>query len=125
MTPTYSDGYRFALDDLPGPIFGAWILLQGLTGGGPLPILLGLAAVGFTLFKRHRRYDLYEDALVVSYFVPRVLAVYMRDIESVQVVRQPTVGPVVSIRRKAGANVIIRPSNPEEMASRLNDALNA
>jgi hypothetical protein len=91
----------------------------------PVPIVLGLAAIAFTLFKRHRRYDLFEDALIVRYLAPRVLAVYMRDIESVQVVRQPTVGPVVSIRRKAGANVIIRPSNPEEMASRLNDALNA
>ncbi len=125
VTPTYSDRYRFAFNDLPAPIFGAWFLLQGFAGGGLLPIVLGLAAIAFTLFKRHRRYDLFEDALIVRYLAPRVLAVYMRDIESVQVVRQPTVGPVVSIRRKAGANVIIRPSNPEEMASRLNDALNA
>jgi hypothetical protein len=125
MTPTYSDGYRFALNDLPGPIFGAWILLQGLTGGGPLPILLGLAAVGFTLFKRHRRYDLYEDALVVSYFVPRVLAVYLRDIEGVQVMRQPIVGLVLLIQRKTGPKLIIRPKDPQEMESRLNAVLGA
>jgi hypothetical protein len=125
MTPTYSDGYRFALNDLPGPIFGAWILLQGLTGGGPLPILLGLAAVGFTLFKRHRRYDLYEDALVVSYLVPRVLAVYLRDIEGVQVMRQPIVGLVLLIQRKTGPKLIIRPKDPREMESRLNAVLGA
>ena len=95
VTPTYSDGYRFAFNDLPAPLFGAWFLIQGLTGGGPLPILLGLAVVVFTLFKLHRRYDLYGDALVVSYLLPRVLAVYLRDIEGVQVVRQPIVRTVI------------------------------
>ena len=123
MAPTYIDRYRFAVTDLFTPVFCAWFLLQGFAGGGPLPILLGLAGIAFTLFKRHRRYDLYEDAFVVRYLVPRVLAVYVRDIESVQLVRQPMVGPVVLIQRKVGTKLVIRPSDPQEMVSRLNAVL--
>ena len=123
MAPTYIDRYRFAVTDLFTPVFCAWFLLQGFAGGGPLPILLGLAVVAFTLFKRHRRYDLYEDAFVVRYLMPRVLAVYVRDIESVQLVRQPMVGPVVLIQRKVGTKLVIRPNDPQEMVSRLNAVL--
>lgn len=123
MTPSYVDRYRFAFTDLFTPVFCAWVLLQGLAGGGPLPILLGLAVVAFTLWKRHRRYDLYEDAFVVRYLVPRVLVVYLRDVESVQLVRQPMVGPVVLIQRKVGAKLVIRPNDSEEMVSRLNAVL--
>ena len=123
MAPTYVDRYRFAFTDLITPVFCAWFLLQGLAGGGALPILLGLAGIAFTLFRSHRRYELYEDAVIVRYSVPRVLAVYVRDIELVQLVRQPMVGPVVLIQRKAGTKLVIRPNDPEEMVSRLNAVL--
>ena len=52
MPPTYMDRYRFAFSDLPAPIFCAWLLIQGLTGGGPLSILFGLIGGVFILFKR-------------------------------------------------------------------------
>ena len=92
MPPTYMDRYRFAFSDLPAPIFCAWFLIQGLTGGGPLSILFGLIGVVFILFNRHRGYDLYEDALIVRYLLPtKVSAIYLRDIEGAQVVRQPMV----------------------------------
>ncbi len=135
MPPTYMDRYRFAFSDFPAPIFCAWFLIQGLTGGGPLPILFGLAGVVFTLFKRHKSYDLYEDALIVRYLLPtRVAAIYLRDIEGVQVVRQPMVGAVVLIHRKnegssrlgfkdGGSRLIIRPRDSQEMLLRLNAML--
>jgi hypothetical protein len=126
MIPSYTDPHRFALNDLPGPVFGAWLLVQGLIGGAPLSIAFGLAAVGFMLFKRHKRYDLFQDALVIRYLVPRPeMVVYLRDIEAVQLARQPIVGIVVVIQRKQGPNLVIRPGDPNEMESRLNAALSA
>jgi hypothetical protein len=124
--PSYSNRYRFALSDLSGPVFSAWLLIQGITSGSLLPIVLGLAAVAFTLYKHHSRYDLFEDALVIRYLVPRpALVVYLRDIESVQAARQPIVGLVVVIERKHGAKLVIRPGDSQEMVSRLNAALSA
>jgi hypothetical protein len=38
-------------------------------------------------------------------------------------VRQPMVGPVVLIQRKVGTKLVIRPSDPQEMVSRLNAVL--
>jgi hypothetical protein len=125
VNPTYSDRYRFSFNELPAPLFGTWLLIQGIISSGFLPILLGLASIAYTLFKLHRRYDLFEDALVINYLAPRVLPVYLRDIEMVQVVRQPIVGTVVLLQRKVGTKLIIRPNDPQEMASRLNAALSA
>ena len=57
MTPFYNDRYKLALVDLPGPMVGAWLLIQGFIGGEPLSLLFGLAAIAFTFLKRHKSYD--------------------------------------------------------------------
>ena len=123
MTPDYSDKTRFSLMDLIMPIFVGWLLVQGLTGGGVLSILFGLGGGAFLLFTRHRRYDLFEDALVIRYLAPRTLVVYLSDMQDVRLMRQPMVGPVLSIERKAGARLIIKPADFEGFFSRLSAAL--
>jgi hypothetical protein len=123
MTPDYSDKTRFSKMDLLLPIFAGWLLIQGVFGGEPLPILFALAGAAYLLYTRHKRYELFEDALVIRYFAPRTLVVYLADIQNVELLTQPMVGPVLVIQRKAGARLVIKPTNFDEFFSRLKAGL--
>ena len=109
--------------DLLPPIFAGWLLIQGLAGAGPLPIVLALIGGGFLAFTRHRRYDLFEDALVIRHFGPRTRVVYLSEIEDVQIRTQAMVGTALIIDRNAGGRLIIKPSDSEAFLSRLTAAL--
>ena len=123
MTPPYSDKSRFSFLDLALPVITGWLLIQGLTGGGYLPVLFGLGGAAYLLFTRHRRYDLFEDALVVRYLVPRTLVVYLSDVQEVRPMKQPMTGPVLLIQRKAGTRLMIKPADYDAFLARLTDAL--
>ena len=123
MTPVYSDKTRFSMMDLLPPILSVWLLITGLTGGGALPIVMGLGVVAYLLFTRHKSYELFEDALVVRFFAPKTLVVYLSNVQEVRLMRQPLVGPVLLIERNVGGKLIIKPSDYEEFLSRLTAAL--
>ena len=124
VPPLYSAIHRFSLIDLLVPIVGSVLLIRGIFGGEGLSAVIALAVGAFTLFNRHKRYDLFTDALVVRYLAFRTRVVELSDIQEVKLLGQPLVGPVLLINRKGGPRLIIRPKDPQEMVSRLNAVLN-
>ena len=123
VTPSYSDKNRFSITDLLMPIFAGWLLIQGFAGGGVLPVVFALSAGAYLFYTRHRRYDIFEDALVVRYLAPRTLVVFLSEIQDVRLLRQPLVGQVLLIQRKTGSRLIIKPADSEEFHSQLTAAL--
>ena len=105
------------------PVVAGWLLIQGLAGGGPFPILAGLAGVAYSLYTRHTRYDLYHDAVVIRYLAPRTVVIRLSDVQSADVVRLPLAGPALLIQRTNGRRLLIRPSDEQGFLSRLRDAL--
>ncbi len=122
--PAHSEKHRFSMMDVVLPALAAWLVFQGLfTGGGPLVLLFGLGGIVYLLFTRPVRYELFQDALIIRYLAPRQRAIYLENVEDVQVVRLPVAGPALLILRKAGPRLIIRPQDPEGFMARLKMAL--
>ena len=84
VPPLYSAIHRFSLIDLLVPIVGSVLLIRGIFGGEGLSAVIALAVGAFTLFNRHKRYDLFTDALVVRYLAFRTRVVELSDIQEVR-----------------------------------------
>ncbi len=123
VTPLHSDTPRFSLWDLTLLFVAGLMLLLGLTGGGPLPVLAGLS-VGFYLwYTKHTRYDLFQDVLVTRYRAPRTRVVPLRDVLSARFARTPLGGQALSIHRRRGGVLVITPKDPEGFLSHLEAGL--
>ena len=121
--PAHSEKHRFSMMDVVLPALAAWLVFQGVIGFEPLSLLFGLGGIVYLLFTRPVRYELFQDALIIRYLAPRQKAIYLEDVEDVQVVRLPVAGPALLILRKAGSRLIIRPQDPEGFMARLKMAL--
>ena len=119
MTPIYSVKTRFSIWDASLLVVAIVMVLQGLTGGGILPIFTGVAVIAFLLFTRHGAYDVYLDTLVIRYRGPRTMVVPLKDVQSARIVSQPLGGPAILVRRARGGVLIITPKEPEVLLAHL------
>lgn len=113
MTPIHTDTRRFSLFDPVLLIMAGFMVVQGFTGGGDIPILAGIGVAVFLAFTKHVRYDLYEDALVIRYWAPRKIIIPMSEIVDVGSVRLPFGGPSVLVHRTRGRVLAIMPKDTE------------
>ena len=119
MTPLHTDTKRFSLFDPVLLIMAGFMVVQGFTGGGDIPILAGIGVAVFLAFTKHVRYDLYEDALVIRYWAPRKIIIPMSDIVDVGTVRLPFGGPSVLVHRARGRVLAIMPKDTETFLAML------
>ena len=119
VTPLHSDTPRFSLWAVAQPVIAGVLLYQGLTGGGALPILVGLGLGFYYLYTRHTRYDLFEDVLVIRYRI-RTMVVPLTDVEGAELGGMPMSGQALLIRRRGGGLLVMTPKDPEGFLSRLN-----
>ncbi len=112
MTPVHTDRRKFNFFDPVLLIMGGIMVLQGLTGGGDIPILAGIAVAVFLAFTKHTRYDLYGDALVIRYWAPRKIVIPLSEIRDVGSVRLPFTGASLVLHRTGGRVLAIMPKDP-------------
>ena len=123
MTPLHTDKRRFSLFDPVLLIMAGFMVVQGLTGGGDIPILAGIGVAVFLAFTKHVRYDLYEDAVVIRYWAPRKIIIPISDILDVGSVRLPFGGPSVLLHRTRGRVLAIMPKDTETFLTLLKASL--
>ena len=119
MTPLHTDNRRFSLFDPVLLIMAGFMVFQGFTGGGDIPILAGIGVAVFLAFTKHVRYDLYEDVLVIRYWAPRKIIIPMSEIVDVGSVRLPFGGPSVLVHRTRGRVLAIMPKDTETFLTLL------
>ena len=125
MTPLHTDTRRFSFFDPLLLIVAGFMVFQGFTGGGEIPILTGFAVAGFLAFTKHQRYDLYPDTLVISYWAPRKIVIPLSDIRDVGSVRLPFGGPSLLLHRSRGRVLPIMPKDTEAFFVQLKASMEA
>jgi len=121
--PLHTDRPRFSGIDWLNPALALGLLMVGLISAETFPLVSGAALGTFVWFTRHFRYDIYPDALVVSYGKPRQKVVPLDQVSEVRTVQFGFRGDSLFVRNTSGHGMIIRPSDPEQFAQRLQEAL--
>lgn len=121
--PLHTDRPRTSMFFLISPAIAAVLLVIGILRGDPFAIALAALLLLYVYFTRHAQYDIYLDSLVIRYGRPRRKVIPIDDIADVQLATLPLGGGQgLLIRRQTGGPMVIRPSDPETFASRLEDA---
>ncbi len=125
MIPVHTDRRKFSFFDPVLLIMAGVMVLQGITGGGDIPILAGIGLMVFLAFTKHVRYDLYEDVLVIRYWAPRKIVIPLSEIVDVGSARLPFGGPSVIVHRTRGRVLAIMPKDPESFREQIKASLDA
>ena len=121
--PLHTDRPRMSGIDWLNPALALGLVVVGIIGLDTFPLVAGVALAIFVWFTRHFRYDIFPDALVVSYGKPRQKVVPLDQIAEVRSVRFGFRGDSLFVRNASGRGMIIRPSDPEQFAQQLQAAL--
>ena len=125
MTPVHTDTRKFSFFDPVLLIMAGIMVVQGFTGGGELPVLVGIGLAVFLAFTKHTRYDLYGDALVIRYWAPRKIVIPLSEIRDVGSVKLPFGGPSVLVHRTRGRVLAIMPKDPVSFLAHMKTGLEA
>jgi hypothetical protein len=119
----HSDKYRSSLWDFALPIVAGFAIVQGLSGGGDLPLIIGVLAAFWSLYTRHSRYDLLAQALIIRYSFPRTTMVLLTDVHNVTVASQSYGAAALVLQRTGARSIVIKPADRATFLSHLNDAI--
>ena len=123
MAPVHIDTPRFSIWDPTLLVVAGVMFFLGVTGGGTLPILIGLGVVFYHWYTKHTRYDLFQDVLVIRYRAPRTRVIPLIDVPSARFARTPLGGQALLIQRRRGGALAITPKDPEGFLSHLEAGL--
>ena len=123
MAPVHIDTPRFSIWDPTLLVVAGVMFFLGVTGGGPLPILIGLGVGFYHWYTKHTRYDLFQDVLVIRYRAPRTKVISLSDVLSARLARMALDGQALLIQRQRGGVLVIKPKDPEGFLSHLEAGL--
>ena len=119
MTPAYSDSRALTARDRFTGFIGAGLLIMGAVVQSEVQLVVGAALVLYLIFTRHRRYDLYADALVIRYIGLRWMRVPLTDVQSLDVVELPVAGKRLLLRLNNQKRVLLAPQQIERFIEEL------
>ncbi|MCY4583666.1 MAG: hypothetical protein OXE50_12865 [Chloroflexi bacterium] len=119
MTPAYSESRALTARDRLTGFFGVGLLIMGAVVQSEVQLVVGAALVLYLIFTRHRRYDLYADALVIRYIGLRWSRIRLTDIQSLDVVELPVAGKRLLLRLNNRRRVLLAPQRIERFFEEL------
>jgi hypothetical protein len=121
--PLYSDGSSLSIPQVIGAAGVAYLLARGLFANEGLALIFAILLAFIVAFTWHKRYELFQDALVIRYLWPRVTVVPFAEIGTVREAKVFPAGDGLFIGRGAKGPLFIRPRDPSQFRSRLNEWL--
>ncbi len=119
MTPAYSDSRALTARDRLTGFFGVALLIMGAVVQSEVQLVVGGALVLYLIFTRHRRYDLYADALVIRYIGLRWSRIPLTNVQSLDVVELPVAGKRLLLRLNNQRRVLLAPRGIERFIEEL------
>ena len=119
MNPVYTDENRLTLPDWLGWGLTAGVLIAGSLRASETLLVIGLLLLIYRLLTRHKRYELFPETLVVSYWGPRRTTVLLADIEEIMEVRRSSAVTGILVTKRDGRQLLVRPANPERFLQQL------
>ena len=132
LEPLHSERHRSAILTRTVNLI-AWLLItfaflvggrstDGWVDAWPL-LVIGLGLAGTHWFLAPRRYNIFEEHLVITYGKPRQRIISFDEMSDINIVRHP-LGAELRIQRTNGRPVTIQPWNPRRFHEQLEEALN-
>ena len=119
MTPAYSDSRALTARDRLTGFIGVGLLIMGAIVQSEVQLVVGAALILYLIFTRHRRYDLYADALVIRYIGLRWSMIPLTDVQSLDVVELPVAGKRLLLRLNNKKRVLLAPQQIERFIEEL------
>lgn len=90
--------------------------------GGLLALVVGVGMAAYNWFTTPRHYEIYQDALVIAYGVPRVRAIRFGDIATLEVLSL-IIGARLRVHLVNRRRLILQMRDPQTFHDRLQEAL--
>ncbi|MEK7777274.1 MAG: PH domain-containing protein [Chloroflexota bacterium] len=100
----------------------AAMVVLGAMQGDPVTVAMGAGLLVYVWFTQHRRYEIFQERLVIRYGTPRIRSVPLADIAEVRLVKAPLGGQDLLVVRKGRGVIVIRPRDADGFAAALGEA---
>ena len=105
-------------------IFAMIVAVIGLYPAPNMLFLIGFGVAIYSWLSTPKRYQIYENALVIHYGRPRVKAYSFQEMSNIELLTLP-IGDRLRIRMANGRRLMVLPKDSETFQVKLEEALNA
>ena len=118
--PLHSDGPKTKLNLTI--LFSLVVIVIGLLQANTIVFLMGVGVAIYSWLTNAKKYDIYRDALVITYGLPRVKAFPFQQIANSELLSLP-IGDRLRVRMVNGSRIMLMTKDPETFRNKLDEAL--
>ena len=118
--PLHSDGPKTKLNLTI--LFAFVVMVMGLLQPEKILLIMGVGVAIYSWLTNARKFEIYRDALVITYGSPRVKAFPFQQIANSELVELP-IGNRLRVRMANGSRIMLMTKDPETFRNKLDEAL--